>query len=557
MTLVRDNVLRVGDTTVVESTLVSISVEADGQVVRSAAGQIIAPRLVRPDSLTGEWSIDLPPLDEPGASPLGAVYRVDVGRTTYHFALLTIHGPGPLDVETLLTDPPGALAPSGLATHTALTTTAHGGLVAEDDPRFTDARTPSAHAPAHATGGTDAVTPVAIGAETPAGAQAKVDAEAAARIAADALREPLRTVRATLVLGGSGYTVGAVGATPDWNGRMLVGTPVTTTRWRMRLRNYAVIAEAAGVGEISCAGVWVGDPSIPAPRWGGAFVTAPPRVIEPFVLNDSAVGDTFTPWVTDPTQQFRAGKPRGFSFGCTADATSVFRYDAGMACLWRGGAGQAAASGAAPAGGAFSPINAMMDCRIEYEALLPVSAPVTLVIGDSIAAGYTGGDGGGYPHETWPAIAAGRGRYPTNNLAVPGSTMAQWATGGAGWKLARADLATTVPDRAIIALGTNDIAALPATLQANLLTVITTLRNLGIPEIWLATLPPWPASASEPNRAAYNAFVRDVPYGVAGVVDLDEALRVQAAPTTAESQWMTAYPHPKRPGFQRMSTASP
>jgi hypothetical protein len=49
------------------------------------------------------------------------------------------------------------------------------------------AQPPAVHALVHAIGGPDLLAPLAIGAETPNGAQAKVDAETAARIAADAL----------------------------------------------------------------------------------------------------------------------------------------------------------------------------------------------------------------------------------------------------------------------------------------------------------------------------------------------------------------------------------
>lgn len=45
-----------------------------------------------------------------------------------------------------------------LSTHAALTTTAHGGIVASTDARLTDARTPTAHAATHASIGSDPVT---------------------------------------------------------------------------------------------------------------------------------------------------------------------------------------------------------------------------------------------------------------------------------------------------------------------------------------------------------------------------------------------------------------
>lgn len=45
-----------------------------------------------------------------------------------------------------------------LDTHAALTTTAHGGIVASTDPRLSDARTPAAHAASHAAAGSDPLT---------------------------------------------------------------------------------------------------------------------------------------------------------------------------------------------------------------------------------------------------------------------------------------------------------------------------------------------------------------------------------------------------------------
>lgn len=44
------------------------------------------------------------------------------------------------------------------STHAALTTAAHGGIVASTDPRLTDSRTPTAHAATHASAGSDPVT---------------------------------------------------------------------------------------------------------------------------------------------------------------------------------------------------------------------------------------------------------------------------------------------------------------------------------------------------------------------------------------------------------------
>lgn len=55
-------------------------------------------------------------------------------------------------------------ASAGLDAHAASTTGAHGGIVSATDARLTDARTPTAHAASHGSGGSDPVSPAAIGA---------------------------------------------------------------------------------------------------------------------------------------------------------------------------------------------------------------------------------------------------------------------------------------------------------------------------------------------------------------------------------------------------------
>ncbi|MDY0164292.1 hypothetical protein [Desulfobotulus sp.] len=53
---------------------------------------------------------------------------------------------------------------SNLTAHTEQTTAAHGGIVASNDPRLSNARNPTLHAASHGSGGGDPVTPAAIGA---------------------------------------------------------------------------------------------------------------------------------------------------------------------------------------------------------------------------------------------------------------------------------------------------------------------------------------------------------------------------------------------------------
>lgn len=73
-------------------------------------------------------------------------------------------------------------ASADLAAHTAETTGAHGGIVSSADSRLTDARTPTAHAASHKTGGGDALSAADIGADAAGSAAA---AQAAAEAASD------------------------------------------------------------------------------------------------------------------------------------------------------------------------------------------------------------------------------------------------------------------------------------------------------------------------------------------------------------------------------------
>jgi hypothetical protein len=78
-----------------------------------------------------------------------------------------------LSAATVGADPAGSAATvqGNLNSHTGLTTTAHGGIVASTDARLTDARTPTAHAASHAPAGSDALPWTTIHGSGPASAR--------------------------------------------------------------------------------------------------------------------------------------------------------------------------------------------------------------------------------------------------------------------------------------------------------------------------------------------------------------------------------------------------
>lgn len=89
-----------------------------------------------------------------------------------------------------------------LTTHTGLTTTAHGGIIANDDSRLSDARTPTAHVSTHHTSGSDALTPSDIGAASSSDLAAKQDALGSYNVGA-----PSATGYITVTIGGATYKI--------------------------------------------------------------------------------------------------------------------------------------------------------------------------------------------------------------------------------------------------------------------------------------------------------------------------------------------------------------
>lgn len=378
---------------------------------------------------------------------------------------------------------------------------------------------------------------------------------------------PTITKRVTLCIGSDGVSVNTA-ASLDYNQRTLVQLPVTTKRWRLRVRNCSALTGTANASAMDCSGVWIGTPNYAAGGvpWGRAFVSAPTQALPSF--STPADGSEYTSgWVTDPALQFQRGVPTGVSHGLSATPSTTFAYSS-MGWTY-GGVGKAAGAGLAATPTGLNNF-VVLDTRIEYEFETPTGIsgiPTGVCIGDSITSGWSSDTStpasalvsGCDPHQTWPGASGIAGGFAWVNMGV-GSTKAQDWSNYSGWRWLRCDITTTVPDFAIVSLGTNDVFAgtAVATIQQYIQAVITNLRILGINEIYLGTIVPRNyAGANETDRIAMNNWMRNMPGGIAGVFDFDKVTYLQATPAVMDSDYVGSlgYPHPSRAGYQQMANA--
>jgi GDSL-like Lipase/Acylhydrolase family len=346
-----------------------------------------------------------------------------------------------------------------------------------------------------------------------------------------------RTIQVTQSLNEGGSST--FGGWPDLNTRSLMMLPVSTTQWRVLIRNYSPVSEAGGSGTVQLNSIWAGVPSFSGARWVGVFASTPTQVYTG-PASILAASDWVSPWITAPN--FVAGQLMALSFGFTGSGLVCYSGP-GVNGLLNNVTGASAAAGST----AFASANQMTTCdvRIEYQAVIPTLMPTLVVIGDSIAEGENGGDNGAYPHESWPGQVGQRLGIPVINMGVGSSTAASWAASTAGFKWTRCNLATLAASTnvvAIIALGANDLngSASAATVEGYLSTIVGYLRTLGINEIYFGTVIPNAfTAAQEVQRVLLNNYLRGVPFGAAGTFDFDKVLALPPVVVTTTSTLAT------------------
>lgn len=303
------------------------------------------------------------------------------------------------------------------------------------------------------------------------------------------------TRRVTAPLGST--TTTAAASVLDWCQRTMIMLPAPLTRWRVKIANWNVLTNTALTTPVSGTGIYYGAPAaVPTTgttnRWNGDFAGAPTQVVGSFSVPTDGT-DYVSPWITAP---LAAKTPLVLSWGFTTPAsgtgvgTGSGCQVAGVATSGSSHAGDTAISGV---GGYFAPKGgAYFDVRVEYEFV--GTTPIGVFIADSIGEGTSDGDYAGTQkaclmHEAWPGAAGMQGNYATINLGTASANLASFDS-AAKRPWSRVDLATTVPDFAVVALGTNNIGGAYTGNIAAYVTLFQLIKSMGIKRIFVSTLIP-------------------------------------------------------------------
>ena len=349
------------------------------------------------------------------------------------------------------------------------------------------------------------------------------------------------TKRVTMNLGSPNSFAAQSGAVTAWSERIPLLLPVKTKRWRVKVANKHIRADGNATvltTPFTLSDFYMGQPGAAASsgRLSGAYSSAPVKVLDGGNVPTDGT-DWVSAWVTDPTMQLSPSQINILGHTISAPASG-----SGAAVCTAHHGFRNSAAGANATLTVASKVNyygqtTALDQRVEYE--FEGDEPIGLYVGASGEEGYNlvaNSVDGGYEivalHETYPGVHGMRNRIPWVNAGISGGIGAAFnsPTNGA---FSRFDLATTVPDFAVVSMGGNSILTGGITtlagLQTETATVLSSIRALGIKRIFLCTVIPIGeannATAKEILRNAYNTWIRTNPLDAHGVIDVDLIVR--------------------------------
>lgn len=369
---------------------------------------------------------------------------------------------------------------------------------------------------------------------------------------------PLRTLTLPYSNGGPGGSVSNdIAAATAGSFRFVVKLPVTADRWRIRLRNRNLAWDSRPNATLKSLIVGLHDRSPSgAATETGSFVGNTATTI---VGTDQTIpgdGSWYTsPWVETEGDVFEKNVEFLIGIGYTFASSHAVKTSCGRAWHWTN---STSATNPAIAGSGATDRFIPFDWVIEYEAT--TRNRITLVIGDSISEGITGGVSALAPTSLHLAPFnqwAARTNRCIVNLSIAGIALqgvaASTASSAFIWER-QADLSTIPFDEVIISGGSNDIfpnGRSLANVQSDIDTIRGRLAGYGInAPIYAATI--LARNASNATWTSYNDWLAQRPSFTTDVIDFYGALRGASA-TTIMPQYTSDNIHPSRLGCLAMA----
>ena len=317
------------------------------------------------------------------------------------------------------------------------------------------------------------------------------------------------------------------------------GAPVN--RFRLRIRNASLLANAFIPGSITLVGAYLGVANQSGETaWQGDFTAAPTSLGLSGAV-EMGSSEYVSPWIYPSTATLTPDEFLGLSLGFTCSGVKVSTGPT-PGWSWVGTGSSAAASAAAAPGTTPQPLTSYLDIRLEYE--FNGNNQIGFYVGDSITNGYLNNStaqGHMGPDDSWPQMAALRLGHHALNGGVGGAQAGvPWTKSAGGtstpaqsWCWARFFNPDTsgnganytgfacTPDYATVALGVNDAidTGLAAgvglsTYQTNIGTICTDLTGFGIPRVYGVTATPGNTVAGT-FAPAFQAGALDTPLSAA------------------------------------------
>ncbi|WP_238846976.1 SGNH/GDSL hydrolase family protein [Nocardia arthritidis] len=342
--------------------------------------------------------------------------------------------------------------------------------------------------------------------------------------------------------------------------RTSVKLPVSSTRWRVKMRNYGMTG--ASKTALTGKGIKIGEAarvtagSATTSRTG-AFVgkTATTIVGTNFPIPGDGTWYT-TPWITDTANQLVAGKEYLLAIGYTVPSSTSIQTTIGECFYW---ANATSALDPTVVTGSSVAAGIPLDMVIEYEC--NTSRNAWLFIGDSIAEGVMGSRGTSgssiVPQPIWrcyPQQWAARNNALVCNMSMAGMTTGQYLQFREFFS--RMDLASAKLDGAIIATGSNDFNSdrSLADYQADISRLVAQIRTVignDKPIYYCTTIPR--SATGNAARIAANEWLASLPYGAAGCVDMDYGMRTAVDDTNIAADLTCDTIHPSFKGSEVMA----